>query len=317
MTVIRLACYTVLSVLCGSKASAASQLARPYEALARNPVSAESVSVDLARVIPSEEIPIILNALNSGNSVLRNAALNDAIGIIGAHENAASQHIRLNPALPELITEFKVLVPTIASHFADVEPDDVGSKMKDPNSNDAWKTLAVRFTDLIGAKPTSDMVNWMLVAVQSPESLAKGWVAQLESTSIISSAQIQRDHEAVLRGMVDRFRATALDVAPVLSHLSPMPDNVKGVLVSIINNKAEPALGTVIITSLSQNTEAGSEFVDLLTSKALDEATPSEVRAASIYAVARLKPPDKTRFEALRDDPSETIERALRDVGVR
>jgi hypothetical protein len=53
---------------------AASQLAPLYQALAKDPRSAEAINVDLFKAVPSEEIPVIVSALRSGNQVVMDAA---------------------------------------------------------------------------------------------------------------------------------------------------------------------------------------------------------------------------------------------------
>jgi hypothetical protein len=73
--------------LCGSM-HAASQLSPFYESLLKyRETGAIPPTVDLSKVVPSEEIPVIIGALNSGNAVLMDAAVLDARSILQIHSS--------------------------------------------------------------------------------------------------------------------------------------------------------------------------------------------------------------------------------------
>lgn len=136
-------------------AQPASQLAPLYEAIAKDPRSAEAIDVDLFKVVPSEEIPVMVSALSSGNRAVMDAAVRDAITILRVHKiDGENPNFRqLKPPLPEVIREFQTLVPILVAHFEDAEPEVPGAVWKDDFTNTPWKTQVVEFMDLIGAHP--------------------------------------------------------------------------------------------------------------------------------------------------------------------
>ena len=163
MNTSRLGLFGLLFVVVGS-AGAASQLAPLFKAAAKDPRSAESINPDLFKVIPSEEIPVIADAINSGNPTVMTLAISTATAILRIHKmDGENPNFRqLSPPLPEVIREFQALLPVLDAHFDDEEPEIPGALSKDNYTNTPWKTLVVQFMDLIGAAPTPDMVALMV-----------------------------------------------------------------------------------------------------------------------------------------------------------
>jgi hypothetical protein len=312
-------CFIGLVLALAGFPQAASQLAPLYQAIANNPRAAEGVPVDLFKADVSEEVPVMITAINSGNRAVMDAAALDAIAMLRIHKmDGENPNFRkLKPSLPEVIKEFKRLTPVLTAHFEDPEPEVPGALSKDTFTNTPWKTKVVQFLDLMGEAPTPEMVAWMLQVVQWPNGRAQEYVARIEKEWIDVKPDLAAMHDSFLRGMMDVFRADALNVAPVLAHLNPMPRAVVDALMRRIEDSKEPLVATAIIKGLAENKASPAEIVNSLVPKALDIEAPVDVRVAAIYAVAKLRPNDRSRLASLRGEANERIEGALIDMGVR
>ena len=125
--------------------------------------------------------------------------------------------------------------------------------------------------------------------------------------------------EALVRAVKEDARAAALNVAPVLAHLNPMPGAVWVALLNKINDPDEPQAAALIIEKLSQNNSlARAELVRQLVTKAIDERAPTPVRVAAIYAIGRLdaSPAVLSELARLSDHSDEKIADAARRIGV-
>ena len=177
-------CFIGLALALAGSTQAASQLAPRYQAIANNPRAAEAVSVDLFKADVSEEVPVMITAINSGNQAVMNAAARDAITMLRIHkmDGENPNFGKLKPSLPEVIKEFKRLTPVLTAHFEDPEPEVPGALSKDEFPNTPWKTQVVQFLDLIGEAPTPDMVAWMLQVVHWPNGRAQEYVARIKAS---------------------------------------------------------------------------------------------------------------------------------------
>ncbi len=311
-------CFIGLALVIAGSAQTASQLAPRYQAIAQNPHAAETLPVDLSKADVSVEVPVMITAIQSGNQAVMNAAVGNAITMLRIHKTDGENpnFRRLKPPLPEVIKEFQRLSPVLSAHFEDPEPQVTGAPSKDTFTNTRWKTWVVQFLDLVGETPTPVMVTWMSQVVQWPNGRAQEYVARIEKDSIPKS-DLAAMHDSFLRGMMDVFRADALNVAPVLAHLAPMPGAVADILMRRIDDSKEPLVATAVIRGLAENKAPPAQMVNQLVTKALDNDAPIDVRVAAIYAFAKLRPNELSQLSGLRGATDERIERALIDTGVR
>ena len=167
-----------LGLAIAGSTQAASQLEPFFQVIATNPLAAESMSVDLAKANLPEEIPAMLNAMQSGNQRVMNAALQSAIDILRIYDMDGRPNFRkLKRTLPEVIKGLQSLTPVLAAHFGDRAPEVPGVLWKDEFPNTPWKTLVVQFLDSMGESPAPDMVTWMLRVLQESNSRAQKYVA--------------------------------------------------------------------------------------------------------------------------------------------
>lgn len=314
LRVLPMICLSVTMIWDAPAAKAASQLAPFFEALIKHKDSQAPPDVDLSKVLPSEEMPALISALESGNPIVMNAATAAAATILQIHTTAGENfNLRqLQPPLPEVIREFKVLVPIVTAHFSDVQP---ATSYLSNGNNDypeiEWRTHVVQFMDVIGATPSPDMLAWMLVVVQWPSGgRATASLARAEAAGVTSA------HDALVRAVKEDARATAIKIGPVLSHLNPMPVSVESMLTRKIDDVDEPQVAALIIFHLSTNRSVSSDLVYGLLSKALDKSAPVEVRVASIHTFAKLNPAAAGKLAGLLNDPDERIAHAVIDIGV-
>ena len=260
----------------------------------------------------------MITAIQSGNQAVMNAAVGNAITMLQIHKmDGENPNFRkLKPPLTEVIKEFQRLPPVLAAHFADPEPEVPGALSKDTFTNTRWKTWVVQFLDLVGEAPSPEMLAWMLQVVQWPNGRAQEYVARIEKDSIPKS-DLAAMHDSFLRGMMDVFRADALNVAPVLAHLNPMPQVVTDALMRKFDDSTEHLVATAIIKGLAENKAPRAEMVNQLVTKALDNDAPIDVRVAAIYAFVKLRPSERSQLSGLRGATDERIERALIDTGVQ
>ncbi len=312
-------CFIGLVLVLAGPTQAASQLAPRYQAIANNPRAAEALTVDLFKADVSEEVPVMITAIQSGNQAVMNAAARDAIAMLRIHKmDGENPNFRkLKPSLPEVIREFQRLTPVLTAYFEDPAPEVPGALSKDEFTNTPWKTQVVQFLDLMGEAPMPDMVAWMLQVVQWTNGRAQQYVARIEKEWIGVKPNLDAIHNSFLRDVTGNFRADALNVAPVLAHLDPMPQAVVDALIRRIDDSKEPLIATAIIRGLAENKAAPIEIEDRLVPKALDKEAPVDIRVAAIYAIAKLRPNDRSRLASLGGEANERIEGALIDVGVR
>ena len=116
---------------------------------------------------------------------------------------------------------------------------------------------------------------------------------------------------------MDVFRADALKIAPVLAHLNPMPPAVTDALMRTIDDPKEPLVATAIVRSLAENKAPPREIVNRLVPKAFDPKASSNLRAAAIYAFAKLRPDDRSQLNGLLGISDDRIAGALIDVGLQ
>jgi len=312
MILAKCATVTCLLLTVGGYGYAGSQLAQLYESLSKDPRAV--VDVDLFKVVPSEEIPAMISVLNSGNAVAKNAAVHYATIILRIHKmDGENPNFRLlRPPLPQVIREFEVLVPILVAHFDDPLPAaPYLSNGTDDYPEIEWKTNVVQFIDMIGATPSPEMLSWMLKVVQWPN----GGRAS-EAIARADAAKATGPHDAIVRAVKEDAREIAINVAPVLSHLNPMPTSVLNTLMGKIDDVSEPRVAALIIRQLSENSGVGSDLADRLVLKAVDKEVPVEVRVAAIYAVGKRKPSAVSKLAGLQHDGDEKIAQAASDVGV-
>ncbi len=294
-----------------------SQLAAFYQALAKDPRSPEPTDLDPFKMVPSEEIPVIVSAVKSGNQVLMDSAVREAITILRIHkiDGENPNFRRLKPPLAEVIQEFQPLIPALTAHFDDAEPNVPGAISNDDFPNTPWKIQVIRFLDLIGTQPTPRMVDWMLTVVKWPNGRAQDYVARIEKDSV--SPGTKATHDAFLRTMMDHFRSQAIGVAPLLAHLNPMPPFVAVVLLNKVDDLNEPLVAAAVIKGMADNKTLGPEIADRLVLRALDKNASVDVRVAAIHAIKRLRPSVIPRLAELRSDPDDRITLAMADIGAR
>ncbi len=276
--------------LCGSM-HAASQLAPFYESLLKyRETGAIPPTVDLSKVVPSEEIPVIIGALNSGNAVLMDAAVLDARSILQIHINDGQPNFhRLQPPVAEVIEAFHALVPVLTTHFNDPQPPG-GVNGTTDETEIKWKTHVVQFMDALGAAPTPDMLSWMIKVFQWPMDGGRAVQAEanLEASNKLSGAlqPSQTARDAMIESTKRNEGSDSFRILPVLAHLNPMPASVMSILLAKIDDSTEPRLAESAITYLSENKSIDrSQFADRMAAKVLDNTAPENVREAARRAI--------------------------------
>ena len=235
--------------VCGSM-SAASQLAPFYESFMKyRETGITPPSVDLSKVVPSEEIPAIVGALNSGNPVLMDAAVLDARSILQIHVNDGQPNVhRLQPPLPEVVKTFQALVPVVAAHFNDPQPPGGINGIID-ETEIKWKTHAVQFLDTLGSAPTPDILSWMIKTVQWPKDggRAEQAEARLEASNTLSGAPQpgQTERDAMIKTTQRNEESHALRILAVLAHVDPLPASAMSVLLVKIGDGNAPFAAAV------------------------------------------------------------------------
>jgi hypothetical protein len=177
---------------------------------------------DLFKAVPSEEIPAIIEAVNSGNPILMRAGVLSATTILTIHkvDGENPNFRRLKPQLPQVIQDFQLLVPVLVTHFGDLTaPTSVTVNGETDSTEIGWKTHVVQFMDVMRASPSPEMLVWMLKVVQWPKG-------RMDALDKIESAYARRglkklsDGERASLGQTIAVtaRATALNVIPTLAH---------------------------------------------------------------------------------------------------
>ena len=178
-----------------------------------------------------------------------NAAARDAIAMLRIHKmDGENPNFRkLKPSLPEVIKRIPTADAGADRAFRRPRARGPGALSKDEFTNTPWKTQVVQFLDLMGEAPMPDMVAWMLQVVQWTNGRAQEYVARIEKEWIGVKPDLDAIHNSFLRDVTDHFRADALNVAPVLAHLDPMPQAVVDALIRRIDDSKEPLIAIAII----------------------------------------------------------------------
>jgi hypothetical protein len=281
-----------------------------------------STAPDLSKVVPSDEIPTILSAVNSGNSILMRAAVRDATTILTIHKaDGENPNLRKpRPPLPEVMRQFQALVPALLAHFGDLTaPTSVIAAGQTDYTEIGWKTCVVQLVDLIGADPSQDMLQWMLKVVRWPKGRTEDSLEKIEEIHATYGLKKLTDFElgSQRQTIIGVARATALSVIPALAHLSPMPPEVLAGLLVKIDDRDEPQAAALAISCLSRNRAVGSKLSGEFVTKAFDEEAPVEVRIAAIYAIGTLKlTAVLPELAPLLRHPNGKISGAAIDIGV-
>ena len=313
---------TVLVLVVGSTlANAASQLAPFFQALAKDP-SFVSDRVDPNTQVPSEEIPVIAEVINSGNPHLMRLAVLGATAILQVHRNddRPNFHVLKGESFADVKQEFQALVPIVTAHFNDPMPITLWNGV-DEGPEVPWKTNVVQFMDVLGATPSPEMIAWMLKILQYPTH---------DSGRIEEGMKYVKEHDPTLRredqdAMLDTSKRIELqearDVITVLANLHPMPTEVFSALENRMDD-VEPYGAQDVIYHLTQNGSLNDaqrlDLADRLVAKSLDKTISSDVRATAIHGLGLMNVPTatKAKLKGLDRDSDEKIAGAAIDIGI-
>jgi len=322
---------SIVAAITACELSAASRLAGYFESYAKysaDPTrrTEQPDAPDVMTLVPAEEIPAIVNAVRSGNPPVMFGALEMARAILQVHVNDnryPPAQRQLSPALPEVQREFQALAPVLNDHFADVLHQENASIDGYSDMREvAWKTQVVGFFGVLGAKPTAEMVEWMVSVVGWPHGRAEMALAALDR--LRPTHPPAATDPGLVKTTNDIARATALRVIPVLAQLDPMPPAVLNALVQKMNDSSEPAAAALAIQTISTNAGVdASKLADVLIDKANDRSSPSAVRAAALHGIgglvrlrSALPEVPQARLPGLAHDPDESVAAAAVDIGL-
>ena len=300
---------------------AASQLAPFYQSVVKyHETGVVPADMDLSKLVPSEEIPTMITAINSGNLILMKAAVTDARDILRIHINDAQVQKRLQPPLAEVMQEFQALVPVVSAHFDDPQALDGGANGTTDDYEIQWKTLVVQYMDAQRAQPTPEMLMWMLKIVQWPndggraETAAKSVDDQRVAIGLPSN--LPDIHAAILETTRRNERVSAIKILPVLCHLTPMPAAVWNTLTAKINDNSEPQAAKATTLELALNPHIDhSKLADVLTTVAFAKNASVDIRVAAIQGIGFIGAPWTEKLRGLDHDPDPLIRDSIYRIG--
>ena len=247
----------------------------------------------LSKIVPSEEIPEIIRGIDSGNILVRDAAMASALGMIGYHRADTAQNAnRLVPPFLEVLDEFRAMIPTVTRHFGDTISDG-----RNPNilSDWTWKLVSVRFMDSVWVVPPPEMVSWMLEMVSDDSNEIVEILTHLDPLPSEVMHALMRRSDAVKS---DRDRGISLAITFVQS-LTDLKILGRGK------------------TQIQADRTFNPELIEWLVQTALDKDAPSLVRIRAIMAVAQLAPSLLPRLQELANSDIEEVVHTANDVGLR
>ena len=305
-------------------AQASSQLAPIFDALAKDPRTV--MDIDLPRLVPSEEIPVLARVLNGGNFDLMLRAVGTATEILQIHVNDDRPYFHLlQPPLPEVKQEFQKLVPILNIHFNDAEPPGGGYNGVTDDTEIAWKTRVVQFMNVLGSQPSPEMLTWMLKVLQWPNDSGRAEAGMVSVDARVREIEAHggakysaSGHDAMLATTRRNEQQVAFEVIPVLANLNPMLASVLSALLVKTDDTNETYAASLTIFHLSQNKSVNRPaLADLLVTKALNTSLPVELRAAAIHGVGFLDVmAAKAKLKGLDRDPNDKIASAAIDAGI-